>query len=156
MDDPELSRKYGDCIRAAYIHNPELREQCRHRQLEKYKNKNELKKLSKSIKLAYERNPKLRKKLSAVHKKLNAARPELGKAHSQRIRGNKHPRFNHTIYTFNNSNTSEAFIGTSYDFRKLYEFPQSKICLLVNRKIKRYKGWMVDKIPCDIEDLKKS
>lgn len=60
-------------------------------------------------------------------------------------RGTKHPKFNPKIYTFLNVITDEKFLGTTYDFRKKYNFC-SEIYNVVNKKYKQYKGWEVYEI----------
>lgn len=153
----ESRKKQGKTLQQLYVNNPvlrnrnslaikeswkntELREKMSRIQKERFKNPEERRKISVSIKNAYKVNPALREKMRKINKTVNSD-PKKRKQQSEKMTGSNHPRFDYTIYTFNNANTGEIFSGTRYDFYKKYNLPQHKICRLVSGKKKSYKHW---------------
>jgi len=145
IDNPTLSKEYGNRIKMAYKNKPELRKKLSEAQKCRFRNKEERHKLSQSIKQAYINDPKLREKISKIHKQLNVNRPELGIQHSKRMRGINHPQFDHTIYTFKNLMTGNVFVGTRYDFYTKYNLDKNKISLLVSKQRNHHKKWYIEK-----------
>lgn len=85
--------------------------------------------------------------------------PFYGKTHSResiakiivgrlKRQGKNNAGYDHTIYHFYNRITNDTFIGTRGDMMLKYrELRNSSMCMLVNKKIKDYKNWIL--ITCE-------
>jgi hypothetical protein len=83
---------------------------------------------------------KLKNRLSHLGKKHTL---ERNQRQSERIRGKNHPLFDHAIYAFKNTLTNEIYIGTRYDFYKKINSTSGQISLLINKKKKSVKNWIL-------------
>lgn len=56
-------------------------------------------------------------------------------------KGNLHPHFDHTIYTFKHSKTNEVVSLTRYNFYNTYNLRASDVCQMIKGNVKSVKGW---------------
>lgn len=58
-------------------------------------------------------------------------------------RGKNNHRYNHTIYTFKNINTSDVFTGTHNEFKIKYNLSHGNLSNMIIGKRKSIKGWIL-------------
>jgi hypothetical protein len=72
--------------------------------------------------------------------KLKQIRSEAFKGKNNTKENN--PRYDNTIYTFNNKETNETFIGTRFDFYTKYSLNKSSVFCLIKKR-NSHKGWVI-------------
>lgn len=143
-NDLSLKKRIGDSVHNAYVENPELGKNLSRSFKLRYSKIDAREMTGHSIRQAYINKPELRVKARNSHLQLNKEHPELGIEHSIRISGKNHPRYDCTPYNFRNIYTSETFVGTPFELRKIFNLSQSKISSVMNNKRKHHRGWTVD------------
>ena len=103
-------------------------------------------KASKKMKTQYEtvwKNNPENKKMRSVWGKKGAEfmKSAEGKALAASKTQSKNPNYDHTIFTFEHTETSTRFTGTMYDFRTKFMLRQSSVSMVVAGKRQTVSGW---------------
>lgn len=122
----ESRKKQGQSMRRWYVLHPEF-----------------VKRRGKRIHNLHRENPEYGKRIADKLKQLYVDEPIRRICISNQKRGRRHSLFDKTIYTFLHTKTGEVFSGTRYDFYSKYNLAKSKVCLLIQRKRKTHKDWVL-------------
>jgi group I intron endonuclease len=123
----ESRKKQGRSMKVVYKNNPDLSKQH-----------------AKKLHLLYKSNPEYGKNIRNKLRQLYVDNPERRRMIGDFQRGNTHHAFDFSVYTFSNVRTDETFTGTRYDFYNKYNLSKSKVCLLLQGKIKAHKKWVLN------------
>jgi len=71
--------------------------------------------------------------------------PDRMREHIERVTGENHPQYDHTIYHFINDNGTEE-LCTRYHLRVKYSLDDGNLCMLIKGKRKSHGGWRIKSI----------